>query len=179
VDRRRLTTVGRVALLLVIALALQVMLTSRVTVLGVTADIFLIVTVVVAISRGSLEGAVFGFLVGILADTTYMQFPGLRSLVYVLTGYFVGMLVLRFETVNPWGVLLLAAGASLFAQLVYGLAMYVMGPRAGFFTLVWTQMLPETVLDGLVTVPVYLLLVRLRVIGAARRESAIAGSRPE
>jgi rod shape-determining protein MreD len=179
VGRKQLRAVGRVLLLLVIALALQILLTSRVTVLGVTADVFLIFTVVVAIARGSMEGAIFGFLAGIVADMAYMQVSGLRSLVYVLTGYFLGMLVLRLGTVNPWGVLIMAAGASFFAQFAYGLAHYVMGPRAGFFTVVGTQMLPEAVLDGLVTVPVYLLLMRLRVIGTAHEEPAIPRSRAE
>jgi rod shape-determining protein MreD len=179
VGRTQLKAIGRVVLLLIIALALQILLTSRVTVLGVTADVFLVLTVIVAIARGSMEGAIFGFLAGIVADTASMQLPGLRSLVYVLTGYFVGMLVLRLGTTNPWGVLLLAGGASFFTQFVYGLAQYIMGPRAGFFTVVGTQMLPEAVLDGLATVPVYVLLVRLRVIGATHEEPTIARSRAE
>jgi len=42
-----------------------------------------------------------------------------------------------------------------------------------------TQMVPEAILDGLVTVPVYVLLARLRVIGSSREEPAIARSRAE
>jgi len=57
-----------------------------------------------------MEGAIFGFLAGIVADMSFMQLSGLRSLAYVLTGYFVGMLVLRLGTANPWGVVMLAAG---------------------------------------------------------------------
>jgi rod shape-determining protein MreD len=179
VGREQLAAVGRVALLLVIAVALQILLTSRVTVLGVTADVFLIFTVIVSISRGSMEGAIFGFLAGIVADMASMQLPGLHSLVYVLMGYFVGMVMLRLGTANPWGVLILAGGASFFAQFVYGLAQYVMGPRPGFFAVVGAQMLPEAVLDGLVTVPVYVLLVRLRVIGSTHEEPTVARSRAE
>ncbi len=53
---------GRAALLVVIAVALQVLVVSRVSILGVTADVFLIFTVVVAVGRGSMYGAIFGFL---------------------------------------------------------------------------------------------------------------------
>ena len=39
-----------------------------------------------------------------------MQPLGVRSLIYVLAGYFVGMFVPRFGTVSPWAVFLLAGG---------------------------------------------------------------------
>jgi len=176
VGGKRLIAIGKAALLVVIAVALQVLVVSRVSVLGVTADLFLIFTVVVAISRGSMWGAIFGFLAGLVADIAFMEILGLRSLIYVLTGYVVGTIVLRFGTVNPWGVLLVAGGASFLAQFLYGLARFAMGPRAGFFTMLATQILPEMVLDALVTVPVYLLLVRLRIIPAPRPNTGTAGS---
>jgi rod shape-determining protein MreD len=175
VGGKRLIAIGKAALLVVIAVALQVLVVSRVSVLGVTADLFLIFTVVVAISRGSMWGAIFGFLAGLVADIAFMEILGLRSLIYVLTGYVVGTIVLRFGTVNPWGVLLFAGGASFLAQFLYGLARFAMGPRAGFFTMLATQILPEMVLDALVTVPVYLLLVRLRIIPAPRPTTGTAG----
>jgi rod shape-determining protein MreD len=174
--RGRLMAVAKMVLLLVIAIALQTLLVSRVSVLGVTADIFLIFTVVVAISLGSMEGAIFGFFAGVIADVAFMQPLGVRALVYVLAGYFVGMLASRFGSANPWGVVLVAGGASLSAQLLFGLFQYMMGPRAGFFTMVGTQILPEAVLDALVAVPVYLLLVRLRVISVSHAESGGARS---
>ena len=173
---KRLIAIGKAALLVVIAVALQVLVVSRVSVLGVTADLFLIFTVVVAIRRGSMWGAIFGFLAGLVADIAFMEILGLRSLIYVLTGYVVGTIVLRFGTVNPWGVLLIAGGASFLAQFLYGLARFAMGPRAGFFTMLATQILPEMVLDALVAVPVYLLLVRLRIIPAPRPNTGTAGS---
>lgn len=176
---RWLTAIGKAGLLVVIAVALQVLVVSRVSVLGVTADLFLIFTVVVAIGRGSMYGALFGFLAGVVADTAFMETLGLRSLIYVLTGYFVGMVVARSGTVNPWGVLLVAGAASFLSQFLYSLAQYAMGPRAGFFTMLATQVLPETVLDALVTVPVYLVLVRLRVIPAPRLDTGATGGRAE
>jgi len=162
--RRRLGAVGKVVLLLVIAVALQTLIVSRVSVLGVTADLFLIFTVVVAMGRGSMEGALFGFFAGLVADIAFFQPLGVRSLIYVLAGYFVGMFVARFGVLTPWAVLFVAGGTSLIAQFVFGLFQYIMGPQADFLTMVGTQMLPEAVLDGLIAVPVYVLLVRLRVI---------------
>jgi rod shape-determining protein MreD len=174
--RRRLISVGKAILLLVVAIALQTLLISRISVLGVSADLFLVFTVVVAISLGSMEGAIFGFFAGVVADVAFLQPLGVRALVYVLAGYLVGMVVSRFGSVNPWGAFLVAGGASLFAQLLFGLFQYVMGPRAGFLTMVGTQILPETVLDALVAVPVYVLLVRLRVLPASQVETGGARS---
>lgn len=164
--RRRLIAVGKVLLLLVIAVALQTLIVSRVSVLGVTADLFLIFTVVVAMGRGSLEGAIFGFFAGLIADIAFFQPLGVRALIYVLAGYFVGMFVARFGMMTPWVVLIVAGGTSFLAQFVFGLFQYIMGPQADFLTMVGTQMLPEAILDGLIAVPVYALLVRLRVIRA-------------
>lgn len=176
---KRFAEIGRVVLLVFIAVALQTLVVSRVSVLGVTADLFLILTVVTAISRGSLYGAVFGFFAGVVADIAFMEPLGVRSLIYLLMGYMVGTLVLRFTSVNLWGVFLLAAGASFLAQVAYGLFQYATGPRAGFFTMLAAQVLPETVIDALVTVPVYVLLVRLRVLPGPRVESSTAGSGSE
>lgn len=168
--------IGKGLLLVAIAVALQTLLVSRVSVLGITADLFLIFTVVVAISRGPLYGAVFGFFAGAVADVAFMQPLGVRALIYVLTAYLIGSLALRFGSTNLWGVLLLAGGASFVAQFVYGLFQYVTGPRAGFFTMLGIQILPEAVIDALVTVPVYVLLVRLRVIPGPHAEPVSAGS---
>jgi rod shape-determining protein MreD len=167
--------VGKAVLLLIVAVALQTLIVSRVSVLGVTADLFLIFTVVVAIGRGSLEGAVFGFFAGLVADIVFFQPLGVRSLIYVLAGYFVGMFVARLGMVSAWGVLFLAGGTSLVAQFVFGLFQYIIGPQADFFTMVGIQMLPEAILDGLIAVPVYALLVRLRLIRA--RGVSTAGGR--
>jgi rod shape-determining protein MreD len=168
--RRHLIVLGKVILVLVFAVLLQTLLISHVSVLGVTADLFLIFTVLVAVSRGSLEGAVFGFFAGLVADIAYYQPLGVRALIYVLTGYFVGMFVARFGTSNPWSVALLAGVASFLAQFLFGLFQYVMGPRAALLTMIGTQMLPEAVLDGLIAAPLYVFLVRVRLLPAPQLE---------
>lgn len=169
--RKELIVVGKVVLLLALAVVLQTVLVSHISILGVTADLFLILTVIVAVSRGSLEGAVFGFFMGLVADIAYYQPLGVRALIYVLAGYFVGMFVARFGTVNPWSVALVAGVASFLAQLLFGLFQYIMGPRAALLTMIGTQMLPEAVLDGLITAPLYVFLVRVRLLPAAHLET--------
>ncbi len=169
-SRVQAIAVGKVFLLFVIGALLQTLVVSRVRVLGVTADLFLIMTVIVAIVRGSMWGAVFGFVAGVAADITYLQPLGLRSLVYVVTGYVLGTLAARFGAEGLWMLLIYAGGASVAAQLVFGLFTYVMGPREGLFTMMGVQLVPEAVLDTLIAVPVYLLLMRLRLLVPSRGE---------
>ncbi len=157
-NRRNLIVLGKALLLFVVAIALQTLIVSQVSVLGVTADLFLILTIVIAIGRGSLTGPLFGFAAGLMADIAFMQPLGVRALVYVIAGYFVGMVVVRFGSVGPWAVFLVAIGASFSAQLVFGIFQFILGPRAGFFTMLGIQMLPEAILDGLMAVPIFVLL---------------------
>jgi rod shape-determining protein MreD len=171
-SRNQAIAVGRVVLLFVVAALLQTLVISRVSILGVSADLFLILTVILAISRGPLWGAVFGFVAGIAADIAYLQPLGLRALVYVVTGYSVALLAARFGTRSLWVVFLYTAGSSLAAQFVFGLFQYVMGPRVGLLSMLGTQILPEAVLDALVALPVYLLLLRLHLISLPRSEPA-------
>jgi rod shape-determining protein MreD len=162
--RKKLIVLAKVVLVLAFAVVLQTVLLSHLSILGVTADLFLILTVIVAVRRGSLEGAVFGFFAGLVADIAYYQPLGVRALIYVLTGYFVGMFVARFGTANPWSVALLAGVTSLLAQLLFGLFQYIMGPRAALLSMIGTQMMPEAVLDGLIAAPIYVFLVRVRLL---------------
>jgi rod shape-determining protein MreD len=164
--RRELIVVGKVVLLLAFAAILQTVVISQVSILGVTADLFFMLTVIVAVCRGSVEGAIFGFFAGMIADIAYFSPLGVRAFIYVLAGYCVGIFVARFGTISPWSVALLAGAGSFLAQLLFGLFQYVMGPRGGLFTMIGIQMLPEAVLDGLITAPLYVLLVRIRLLPA-------------
>jgi rod shape-determining protein MreD len=177
--RKELIDVGKVILLLAFSVLLQTVLLSHISILGVTADLFLILTVIVAVSRGSLEGAVFGFFAGLVADIAYYQPLGVRSLIYVLAGYFVGMFVARFGTVSPWSVALLAGVTSFLAQLLFGVFQYMMGPRGGLITIIGTQMLPEAVLDGLIAAPLYVFLVRVRLLPAGHLDAIRPGGGDE
>jgi rod shape-determining protein MreD len=156
----------RLGLLLLAAVALQAMLTSRVAVLGVGADLFLILTVLVALTRGALSGVVFGFCAGLVADVIFMDPVGMRAFIYLLVGYGVGRYSEELSLKPGWGLIALAASAALLAEVVYGTFQFVMGPHASFFTMMKVQVLPATLVNGLLAAPVYLALVR---IGALRQ----------
>jgi len=164
--RRQLIVLGRLLLLFVMAVALQVLIVSRVSILGVTADLFLILTVIIAIGRGSMEGALFGFFAGLFAGIAFYEPLGVHCFIYTLVGYFVGMFVARVGSVTPWVVLFIAGVSSFSSQFLFGLYQYMVGPRSAFFTIVAIQILPQMVLDALITVPIFMLFVKLRLIPA-------------
>jgi rod shape-determining protein MreD len=175
VDHTRLVAFGRAAAIILIAMALQVLLVSQVTVLGLSIDLFVIFTVLVASSWGPLAGAVFGFAAGIAADTAYRAPLGMRSLVYVLVGYVLGVLASRFRAAGPRTTFLYTLGSSFSAKVVLGLFSFLMGPRSGFFKMLGLQMIPGAALDALFAIPVFVLLVKLRLIPGPRIEVGSPG----
>src|SRR5680860_1027377 len=118
-DILRLTSV------LLAAVLLQSAVMSQFPILGVTADLFLIIVVMVALGRGSMTGAMYGAVVGLLADVVFMEPLGMRVILYVAVGYGLG----RFgEEFHPAGVGLLAlivVVASIITQTGYGLFVYI------------------------------------------------------
>jgi rod shape-determining protein MreD len=161
---------GRVALLILIAVALQTLVFSHVTILGMTVDLFLIFTVLVAVSWGSLGGAVFGFAAGIAADVAYLEPLGMRAFACVLVGYVVGAVARRLRGATLWTVFIYVLASSFVAKLILGGFAFTMGPREGFFTMLGLQIIPGAVLDALVAVPILLLLLRLKVVALPRPE---------
>jgi rod shape-determining protein MreD len=162
--RGRWSTVARLALALVLALALQTVIASRLPVLGVTADVFLILVVLVGVVRGSMTGAVFGFCAGLVADILFLEPIGLRTVIYLVAGYLAGRYPEAAGAPGAWVVMLLTALVSLLSQTVYGIFQFVTGPQAAFFTMLRVQILPAALLDGLLAVPVYLGFTRLRLL---------------
>lgn len=170
--------VGKVALLIVIAVILQTLVVSRISILGVTADLFLVLTVLVGLGAGALQGALLGFFAGVIHDMIFFQPLGAHALIFVLTGYFAGMFLARFGTVNLWAIFILTGAISFASQLAFGVLQFAMGPKSAFLTMIGTQMVPEAVFDALIAVPIYILLLRTRVLRApdslqkASREAA-------
>jgi rod shape-determining protein MreD len=162
--RERWVLVARLALVLVLVVALQTVVASRVSILGVTADLFLIMVVLVGMMRGSVAGALFGFSAGLIADIVFLEPIGLRAVIYLVAGYMAGRYLDAAGAPGAWAVMLLTALVSLLSQTAYGVFQFVVGPQAAFFTMLRVQILPAALLDGLLSVPVFLAVTRLRLL---------------
>jgi rod shape-determining protein MreD len=157
--------VGRLALLLLLGVVLQTVAVSRLTVLGVSADVYLILVVLVALANGPLVGVVFGFCAGLLADVLFLEPIGLRTIIYLAAGYAVGRYGEEFGSTGVWSAVLATMVVSLVAGVGYGVMQFIIGPQQGFLTMMRTQVLPQAVLNGLLAAPLYLGLMRLRLVG--------------
>ena len=78
------------ALLLFIALLVQVAFLDPYTPLGGTADLVLVTLISIALLRGSVFGALAGFYAGFLLDTSSLGTLGFTSLLLTLAGYWTG-----------------------------------------------------------------------------------------
>jgi rod shape-determining protein MreD len=79
-----------IAVLVFVAALLQATLFSTLHVLGGTPDVLLLVLIGIALSRGSVTGALAGFGGGILLDVLTLDTLGVTSLVLALAGYWTG-----------------------------------------------------------------------------------------
>jgi rod shape-determining protein MreD len=131
--RRRFAEAGvaRVAVtaaLVVLALALQSTLLSRITLLGVVPQLVLIAVVSLAYLEGETVGVVTGFAGGLLQDLLLAQsIVGLTALVYTLIGYAVGSLRHYAASDSVWTPVWLVAVATGSAQLGYALLSILFG----------------------------------------------------
>jgi rod shape-determining protein MreD len=82
--------VPKAAVLLFVAVLLQVSVLSAYGPLGGHADIVLVALLAIALLRGSIFGAVAGFAAGLLIDTANLDTLGFTSLLLTIGGFWIG-----------------------------------------------------------------------------------------
>jgi rod shape-determining protein MreD len=80
----------KAAVLLFLAVLVQVSMLSAFTPLGGSADLVLVTLLAVALLRGSIFGATVGFGAGLLIDTAHLGTLGFTSLLLTLAGFWIG-----------------------------------------------------------------------------------------
>jgi rod shape-determining protein MreD len=80
----------KAALVLFLAVLVQVSFASAYTPLGGSADVVLVTLIAIALLRGSIFGAAAGFGAGLLLDTANLAALGFTSLLLTLAGFWIG-----------------------------------------------------------------------------------------
>ena len=150
----------KAAVLVFVAAVVQVTICAQVHVFGAVPDLLLVTLVAVSLLRGSLVGAVAGFVGGLIVDVASLGELGLTALVLTVAGYWIG----RYgETTGrdrfhaPF--LSIAVVTVLYA---FGLVVvhFVLGDSAPAGP-VARSLAPAIVLNLLLTAPAYALVRRL------------------
>jgi rod shape-determining protein MreD len=150
----------KAALLLFVAVLVQVSILSAYTPLGGTADVVLVTIVSLALLRGSLFGASAGFGAGLLIDTANLGTLGFTSLLLTLAGFWTG----RYGETTARDRFHAPFTSVLVVTVLYALGSlalrFVLGESAPAGDVI--EALPATILlNLLLTWPVYALLRRL------------------
>lgn len=144
---------------LAVFVALQAAVAGRIAIGSIAPDFLLVCVVLFALQRGSIQGAVFGFLVGLVVDLTNPAYLGLNALTKTIVGFGAGVLG---AATSPGLVVLTMVFffAALVNDTVY--LFFYMWPRVGSaFLAVFTSALPSAVYTALAGVAVERLLAAL------------------
>ncbi|MBI5106293.1 MAG: rod shape-determining protein MreD [Solirubrobacterales bacterium] len=150
----------RLCALGVFIVLIQVAAVSQVQIFGTNADLLPLCVGAVGLLCGSMTGAVFGFGVGLFADTALVQTMGLSSLVYVAAGYVAGRLRELRDPQAAIVPMVVGALSTAIATLGFGLMNFMLGIDAPVSFLLLRQILATIILNALIALPVYALVRR-------------------
>lgn len=151
----------RLALIMLVALLLQLGLFSRIGVLGSVANLMPVVVVALGMLGGAVTGAVAGFTAGLLLDVTLGGIPGVASLSLMAAGYLAGRWREGFDIVSSLVPPLLTGALTALAALTYGVIQLTLGIEAPVSILVLREVVVQGLLGALLAVGVFPLIRRL------------------
>ncbi len=156
---------GRVAVMVVVAVLLQITLMPYLMVADGAPDICIAIVVLVAVFRGSFVGAIAGFAAGLLVElTTPVGTLGVLALLYLAAGYWCGRFTDRPEAESLGLPVALVVAACAFAQVGYAVFQLLLGTDMVVSAVAAQMIVPTIVLTGLLSFPI--LLVVRRLLGA-------------
>jgi rod shape-determining protein MreD len=170
----------RIALIILVAVVVQVSFFSFLDLLGSTPDFLSVVIVSLGLLGGGVVGAVCGFAAGFLLDSVLLQTLGVSALVLLSIGYLAGRYREGFEISNSLTPALLAGGLTLLGAAGFGALQLMLGVETPVSLLVLREIVVKGLLAVLLALPTYPLIRRLLrpalVDDSPRRRSAVAAA---
>ena len=136
-------------LTVLVFLLLQTVLADRIAIGPVAPDFVILVVLFFALYRGSVRGALFGFVVGFLEDLGNPDYLGLNALVKSVMGFFVGDAGRKTVPDNAFILFSLFAVAAFGHDIVY-LFVYHWPHIGSAFLRVLTEALPCAIYTALI-----------------------------
>jgi rod shape-determining protein MreD len=152
-----------------VAALLQVVIVSSLVIAGGAPDLLLVVVVALGLLRGSVPGAVFGFLGGLVVDLVTLGTLGVASLILTLAGFWAG----RYAETTGRGRLAPVIAAGTITVLAGGFGYFLhflLDQEVAARHALLTALVPAVLLNVALALPVHALVREL--VGEGQRELA-------
>lgn len=151
-----------------VAALLQVVIVSSLVISGGAPDLLLVVVVAIGLLRGSVPGAVLGFVGGLVVDLVTLGTLGVTSLILTLAGFWAGRYAEttgRDRRLAP----VIAVGTITMLAAVFGYVLhYLLDEEVVASHALVTALVPALVLNVVLALPVHALVRKL--VGEGQRE---------
>lgn len=148
-----------VALIMILNIVLQSTFVQEFAIGGITMNLLMITVVSFALIRGKIEGAIIGFLLGMMQDIFFGNVIGFYALLYMYIGFFAGFINRALYKDNIMIPLLVISSADFLFNLIIYIITYLFRGRTDFIYYLINIMLPELVYTTFVSIFVYKLYV--------------------
>jgi rod shape-determining protein MreD len=148
----------RAGVVVFFAALFQAAIFSSFEIRGGAPDVLLVVVVSLGLLRGSIAGAVLGFLGGLVVDLLTLETLGLTSLVLTLAGFWSGRYAETTARGRRLPVLLAVGVVSVLAAAFAFVLHYLLGDEVAARYALVTVLVPTVVLNVVIALPVHALV---------------------
>ncbi len=157
--------------ILLLIVPVQASLFNPLSLAGIKPDISLAVLYIIGLLTGPLEATIAGMAIGLVQDISSANLIGLAAFSRGLFGLSAGLLGRRvLDIASPSNVVFLTA-FSLGESIVIALLMQVLYGSFPFFSLLFTQMLPQALYTGFLGTFMIKFMNSKKIINILRRRS--------
>jgi rod shape-determining protein MreD len=165
----------RIALIMVVAIVLQVSFFSYLTIFGTTPNIIPLVAVSLGLLGGAMVGAICGFVLGFVLDSVLIATLGVSSLMLLAVGYLAGRYREGTEIANTLVPPLMIGALTLAASAGFAAIQLMLGIDVPVSLLVLREIFVQGLLAFLLAIPFYPLI--RRALRPAIVDDVVAGRR--
>lgn len=165
----------RIALIMVVAVVLQLSFFSYLTLFGTTPNIIPLVAVSLGLLGGAMVGAICGFALGFVLDSTLLATLGVSSLVLLAIGYLAGRYREGTEIANTLMPPLLIGALTMAASAGFSALQLMLGVETQVSLLILREIFVQGLLAFLLAIPFYPLI--RRALRPAIVDDVVAGRR--
>jgi len=143
------------AIIVLLNFILQTTLMHYIAIGQIIPNTALVIIICYALIRNDIEGAIFGFFVGLLNDIFFGHIVGVTSLLMLTTGYFSGKVFKDFYKENYIVSFILVATASLIYEFMFYMVNFLLIGRTNFLRYFAHIILPTAAYNLVVCIFIY------------------------